>query len=236
MQWLINAPDVSVTACLDPLGGMSIKSFDHSTDIIAQYTLSMAVFIIRHPELKNDVTAQQIAGVESALRAYEVMRDANASPKSPPLENLLETQRRGELPNAVRKAYLQCDAQPNAEQSSTNASAEAVAWEKIWDQPGVAIFYADRNSIAGTNGVRSLTTKARYREPLPEGYISERIRVEEFDCRQHRSRVRRSIIFGNDGRAPQMVEWTAEEAGWTGTEAGSLGGTKESLACAANSK
>jgi hypothetical protein len=53
MQWLIDAPDVSVTACLDPLGGMSIRSFDHGDEIIAQYTLSMAAFIIKHPELKT---------------------------------------------------------------------------------------------------------------------------------------------------------------------------------------
>jgi hypothetical protein len=232
MQWLIDAPDVSVTACLDPLGGIAIKDADHSSDLIAQYTLSMAAFIIKHPNLKNDVAAQQIAGVESALKAYQVMRGANASSKSQPLENLLEAQRRGELSSVVRKAYLQCDAQ----EASTVVPGDAAAWKEIWDQPGVATFYADLNSITGSNGFRSLTTKAQYREPLPEGYISMRIRVEEFDCRRHRSRPRRSVIFGNDGRRPETIEWTAKKAVWTDTEAGSLGGTKESLACKDTSK
>jgi hypothetical protein len=122
MQWLIDAPDVSATACLKPLSGMFINSFDHSTKIIAQYTLRMAAFIIRHPERKNDVAAQQIAGLESALRAYEVMRHTNALAKSPSLEALLEEERRGDLPGAVRKAYLQCSIHPAGKMSSTGCS------------------------------------------------------------------------------------------------------------------
>ena len=235
MLWLINAPDVSVTACLDPLGGMSIKSFSHGSEIIAQYTLSMAAFIIRHPKSSNDSAAQQIAGVESALKAYQVMRTAEPSDKSPPLERLLEAQRNGELTSAVRTAYLRCNSNPDTVSSPTNPTTTAIVWDQIWDEPGIAVFYADRSNISGAGGVRSITTRARYQEPLPEGYISERIRVEDFDCQRHRSRVRRSMIFGKDGRAPQTVEWTAEEASWTATEAGSLGRKKESVACDATS-
>ncbi len=108
MQWLIDAPDVTVNACLDPLGGVSQKQYAHSAEIIAQYTLAMAAFIIENPGKENDQDAQQLAGVESALNAYRAMRTAQPDARSPALEKLLVLQGSGELPGFVHKAYLRC--------------------------------------------------------------------------------------------------------------------------------
>lgn len=111
MQWLIDAPDVTVNACLDPLGGVSQKEYAHTPEIIAQYTLAMAAFVIENPAKENDQDAQQLAGVESALNAYRAMRSAQPDDKSPALEKLLALQGRNELPGFVHKAYLHCVAQ-----------------------------------------------------------------------------------------------------------------------------
>jgi hypothetical protein len=108
MQWLIDAPDVTVNACLDPLGGVSQKEYAHVPEIIAQYTVAMAAFIIENPAKENDQDAQQLAGVESALNAYRAMRTAQPDAKSPTLEKLLGLQDRGELPGFVHKAYAHC--------------------------------------------------------------------------------------------------------------------------------
>lgn len=108
MQWLIDAPDVTVNACLDPLGGVSQKQYSHTPEIIAQYTLAMAAFIIENPGKENDQDAQQLAGVESALNAYRAMRTAQPDARSPALEKLLDLQSSGKLPGFVHKAYLQC--------------------------------------------------------------------------------------------------------------------------------
>ena len=110
MQWLVDAPDVTVNACLDPLGGISQKQYAHTPEIIAQYTIAMAAFIIENPAKENDQDAQQIAGVESALNAYRAMRAAQPDDKSPALEKLLGLKDRGELPGFVHKAYLHCSA------------------------------------------------------------------------------------------------------------------------------
>src|SRR4051794_10008072 len=67
MQWLLEAPDVSVNACLTPLGGASMTKYSHSAEIVAQYTFAMAAVVIQHPEAANDHQSQQLAGVEGAL-------------------------------------------------------------------------------------------------------------------------------------------------------------------------
>lgn len=108
MQWLIDAPDVTVSVCLDPLGHISGKDYAHSDVIVVQYSFAMAAFIIENPGKESDVDAQQLAGVEGALNAYRAMHAAKPDEKSPTLDKMLETQSRGELPAYVREAYSHC--------------------------------------------------------------------------------------------------------------------------------
>ena len=68
MQWLIDAPDVTVNACLEPLGGLSAKGYAHFAEIVAQYTLAMAAFIIENPGKANDPDAATGGGRGRAQR------------------------------------------------------------------------------------------------------------------------------------------------------------------------
>jgi hypothetical protein len=108
IQWLTDAPDVSVNVCLDPLGGVSEKNYVHTPEIVVQYMIAMAAFVIENPAKANDPDSQQLAGVEGALNAYRSMRAAQLNDTSPALEKLLGMQSRGELPGFVHKAYLRC--------------------------------------------------------------------------------------------------------------------------------
>jgi hypothetical protein len=110
VRWVIDAPDVTINVCLEPLGGVSKQDYAHFPEIVAQYTVAMAAFIIENPAKADDLDAQQLAGVEGALNAYRSMRTARPDEKSPKLEKLLEMQGRGELPGFVRKAYRHCAA------------------------------------------------------------------------------------------------------------------------------
>jgi hypothetical protein len=108
MQWLTEAPDVSVSVCDDPLGGVIKSDYPHAPEILAQYMFSMAVWIIEHPEGVNNPNAQQLAGVEGALNAYRsILRDKTAA-RSPALDKLLATQSQGGLPDFVGKAWGRC--------------------------------------------------------------------------------------------------------------------------------
>ncbi|MEZ0242393.1 MAG: hypothetical protein ACAH11_03390 [Sphingomonas sp.] len=108
IKWLTDAPDVSVTICADVLGGVPSKDYAHSPEILVQYMLGMGAFAIENPGKADDADAQQLAGVESALKAYGVMRTMEPDKKSPALEKLLALQMRGELPGFVQKAFRTC--------------------------------------------------------------------------------------------------------------------------------
>lgn len=110
IQWLTDAPDVSVTVCTDPLGGIPAKEFPYGAEIIVQYMLGMGAFALENQSKANDAEAQQLAGVESALTAYRTMRTARADQKLTALEKLLVMQSRGQLAGFVQKAFRQCRA------------------------------------------------------------------------------------------------------------------------------
>ena len=108
----------------------------------------------------------------------------------------------------------------------------AIRWDRIWEQPGVGTIYVDRASVSGADDLRSVSTRTVYIDPLPEGYIAERVRTEEFDCVGRRSRVRRVTIVANDRRTPETIDWVPGQSEWLSNEPGTLGSTKYEIACA----
>ena len=110
-------------------------------------------------------------------------------------------------------------------------SAETVNWEQILDRPNVLVVYVDRASIAGTGDVRAISTRTVYKGDLPEGYIAERIRTEEFDCKRHQSRFSHVEILAADGRAPEVIDVSPGDLGWSPVQPDSLGATKLEIAC-----
>lgn len=108
LAWLTNAPDVSVTICNDPLGGVVTSDYAYAPDILVQYIFSMAARIIEQPETTQNPNAIQLAGVEGALNAYRAILREKPGAKSPALEEVLQSKARGELPDFVRKAFDTC--------------------------------------------------------------------------------------------------------------------------------
>ena len=108
IRWLTDAPDVTVNVCLEPLNGVSDKTYPRTAEIVIQYSLAMAAFIIENPGKAEDVDAQQLAGVEGALNAYKAMRVARPDEKSPELDKLLAMQSGGQLTDFVQKAFHRC--------------------------------------------------------------------------------------------------------------------------------
>ena len=108
LQWLTDAPDITVSVCPASLGGMVVNDYSHAPEILIPYVLAMAVGIIEHPEMAEDKVAQQIAGVESALAAYRAIIEQHPDAKWPALDGLLERQVRGELPIFASEAYESC--------------------------------------------------------------------------------------------------------------------------------
>ncbi len=110
-QWLEDVPDVNVTICAPVLFGLDfIKEQNKYTPQLSyQATFGEAVFIIEHPDKKSDTTAQFLAGVESALKAYSAIVKTEPSARSKALDDLLEKQKQGKLADFVRDASKDCE-------------------------------------------------------------------------------------------------------------------------------
>lgn len=110
LEWLTNAPDITVTICSEPLAGVVQSKYKYAGEITVQDMFSMAAHAIEHPEAAGDPIAQQLAGVEGALSAYRSILRDKPKAKSSALEGLLQIQSRGELPEFVRTAWASCSA------------------------------------------------------------------------------------------------------------------------------
>lgn len=108
LRWLTEAPDVSVEICLDILGDAGRKSYPYAGEMLFQYSFGMGAFVIEHPEAANDKDAQQLAGMESALKAYSAIVRVRPDGRLKSYDALLAAQSQGALPEAVRKAAAKC--------------------------------------------------------------------------------------------------------------------------------
>lgn len=115
--WLKEDPDIVVSACAAPLGGMVGTQYPYGPDIVAQYILGMTELILTRPETADDVMAQQIAGVESALAAYRAILKIRPRAQSAELDAILAAETRGELEGFVRGAYARCNVNKAAEEA-----------------------------------------------------------------------------------------------------------------------
>jgi len=110
VDWLAEAPDVSVAACLDPLGHVDNDKYAYGAEIVVQYMFEMGAFVIQHPETSQDMPKQQLAGVEGALKTYRSILRDRPDAQSPALDKLLEIRARGDLPAFVNQAWKKCQA------------------------------------------------------------------------------------------------------------------------------
>jgi hypothetical protein len=109
-QWLEDIPDINVTICAPVLFGVNFiqEQNKYTPQLSYQATFAEAAYIIEHPDKKGDTTAQFLAGVESALKAYSAILNTDGTVKSKALDDLLEKQKHGKLADFVRSASKSC--------------------------------------------------------------------------------------------------------------------------------
>ena len=102
-EWTIEVPDIKFKACPDLLGRSIGDAYPYSREINLQVMLSGAVLTIENPGKARDDVAVYTAGVEGALRAYEVLVKSTADARLAVLDDLIEKRDRGELLDHIAK-------------------------------------------------------------------------------------------------------------------------------------
>ena len=111
-RWVETTDQVVVTVCPSLLPMIAPDSTGDPAFFAAQYALGMAGRRIERPD--TDEREVQLAGVESAVRMYEVSRDFSLVSPNPDLDALLEASRRGALDAVVGAAVDACIASSTA--------------------------------------------------------------------------------------------------------------------------
>lgn len=104
VRYVIETNDVSIIVCGgDLMQPLLDKKNKNSTELIGQYTIGMAAFKLQNPD-NADENAAQLAGLESALRAYEAMLQKKPKTKHAGMDDLLAKRNSNVLSDLVAKA------------------------------------------------------------------------------------------------------------------------------------
>jgi Defensin propeptide. len=104
LAWASETKDVTVVVCGGTASPFLDKKVKFGSELLAQYVIAMTAFKLENPDKTNDENAAQLAGMESALRAYENMLKENPKAKAEKIDQLLAKKNSGELTQYVADA------------------------------------------------------------------------------------------------------------------------------------
>jgi hypothetical protein len=102
LKWLADVPDLTVHVCtiLDKLPKGDKKD---SSTIFGGEFMAQAAFVIENPDKRADSQAEYLAGVEGALRTYEVLLKSNPKDQQAYLDDLIRRREAGSLAQFVQE-------------------------------------------------------------------------------------------------------------------------------------
>jgi hypothetical membrane protein len=102
-EWMIEVPDIRFTVCPNLLGHAVGTEYRYSREVSLQVLLSGAVLTIEDPGKARDDVAVYTAGVEGALRAYEVLVRSMPDAHLAVLDDLIAKRDRSELVDHIAR-------------------------------------------------------------------------------------------------------------------------------------
>jgi hypothetical protein len=85
------------------LDGLPKGNKKDSASIVVAQMFSQTAFLLQNPNKQDDRLAEQQAGVEGALRVYEVLLKANPKDRQPYLDDLIQRRDSGTLGQFVKE-------------------------------------------------------------------------------------------------------------------------------------
>ena len=108
MKWIDEVPDVTVRYCPGPLYDL-VDGTAQEKALWVQSLFGMASFEIEHPDEAADWVKTQIAGLDSAMAAYQSTVKANPDSKMKVFERLLAAKKAGKLADVVKDQMNTCN-------------------------------------------------------------------------------------------------------------------------------
>jgi hypothetical protein len=98
VTWVTVVPDITVGVCGYFIGGVQkVNKFPHDSEIVVQTMFGQLAYQLEHSAAKPYDEATFVAGVESALKAYESIVAKEPKSKVPFLDELIAKRDKGEL-------------------------------------------------------------------------------------------------------------------------------------------
>lgn len=102
-------PELTVEPCRALLHDLLLSKKLGSQELLVQMQISMARFVLENPTLAGDRERVLLGGLEGVLRTYAAMKRTNLLVEHERLDAMRERHDRGELPEVVRDALVDCD-------------------------------------------------------------------------------------------------------------------------------
>ena len=111
-KWIVDIPDITVRGCASPLVALlQDDGTRHGRMLYAQSMFGQTVYMIQNPGKRDDWVAVQTAGIESTLRAYQAMKQADPQVTWQELDLLQEAAKSGRLTEFVEENMEGCSAE-----------------------------------------------------------------------------------------------------------------------------
>jgi hypothetical protein len=110
-KWIVDIPDITVRGCASPL--LALLQDDgsrHGRMLYAQSMFGQTAYMIQNPARKDDWVGIQLAGIESTLRAYQSMKQADPQLAWQELDMLQEAAKQDKLRAFVEENMESCSA------------------------------------------------------------------------------------------------------------------------------
>jgi hypothetical protein len=108
VAWISETPDFMLIVCSESLTPLLLSKKEDQTAIWFSGFAGSAAFVVEHPESMRDINAVNMAGVQSALRAYQSVVAKNPNFKIAGMDELLAKSIDGRLTEEMLRAAAEC--------------------------------------------------------------------------------------------------------------------------------
>ena len=127
-QWITDIPDITVNVCLDYFGKLPNPPHGHSMEITVQMVISMAAYMIEHPDDAKNEQAVARSGLLGSIKAYQSILKQDSSSRWAQMDKLVQMREQGTLDEFVADTRREC-AQKDEEPDPDTMRAQAPVLE-----------------------------------------------------------------------------------------------------------